>query len=301
MSEQNEAIVPMEPEVRLGSLGISDPTQLVKRASELATALAEIINKQELYSIITNKKTGKKLKYVKCEGWTTMGAMLGVVPIEDYCRPLPEGRGFEAKINLIRVKDGGLVGAASAECTHDENQWATRDSYSLRSMALTRATSKAFRLSFSWVIKLAGFEATPAEEMMGNEDASVTRVAVETEIDRQKAATSLKTAPLASNGHSEAVPQLFFYFDEPKNEFTICGDKPLMEANKELLLYKGKLDPKTKFVVFTPEAFEDAKFELGERKISLRRLSAAPLVDQLKTSLDAQGGKDHARTKVQAG
>jgi hypothetical protein len=33
-------------------------------------------------------------------------------------------------------------------------------------MAQTRATSKAFRMSFSWVAVLAGFKATPAEEMI---------------------------------------------------------------------------------------------------------------------------------------
>ena len=33
-------------------------------------------------------------------------------------------------------------------------------------MAITRATGKAFRLSFSWIMKLAGFQPTPAEEMV---------------------------------------------------------------------------------------------------------------------------------------
>lgn len=33
-------------------------------------------------------------------------------------------------------------------------------------MALTRAVGKAFRLCFSWVIKLAGYESCPAEEII---------------------------------------------------------------------------------------------------------------------------------------
>lgn len=196
-------IVAPEPDVRLGSLAIQNPEELVRQAASLATALAEIINQQKLYSIIRNKR-GEANKYVKCEGWTTMGAMLGVVPVEDYCRPLPNGNGFEAKINLIRGKDGGLVGSASAECTHDEANWKARDSYSLRSMALTRATSKAFRLSFSWIIKLAGFEVTPAEEMMAEEDASVTRQQVEAEVERQKHGETPQNAPQT---HQEAARQ----------------------------------------------------------------------------------------------
>lgn len=40
-------------------------------------------------------------------------------------------------------------------------------SFQLRSMAQTRAASKAFRLALSWVVVLAGFKSTPAEEMPG--------------------------------------------------------------------------------------------------------------------------------------
>ena len=32
-------------------------------------------------------------------------------------------------------------------------------------MAITRATGKAFRLNYSWIMALAGYEPTPAEEM----------------------------------------------------------------------------------------------------------------------------------------
>jgi hypothetical protein len=138
--------------------------------------------------------------------------MLGVIPVEDYCRPLPNANGFEAKINLIRSRDGQMVGSASAECTRDENNWKKRDSYSLRSMALTRATGKAFRLSYSWIMQLAGFEPTPAEEMKSDEDASITRVQVEAEVESQKAGnlprngpntqqTLFWTAPDKYNGH----------------------------------------------------------------------------------------------------
>lgn len=184
-----EAIVVVEPEVRLGSLAINNPTDLVVRASELATVLADIIKKRNLFSRISGKE------FVKCEGWTTMGAMLGVIPVEDYCRPLPNGNGFEAKINLIRCRDGQLVGSASAECTRDETNWKKRDSYSLRSMALTRATGKAFRLSYSWIMQLAGFEPTPAEEMKAEEDASIERKQVETEVERQKKGKAFEDAP----------------------------------------------------------------------------------------------------------
>ena len=49
----------------------------------------------------------------------------------------------------------------------DETKWAKGPDYARRSMAATRATSKACRLAFSWVMVLAGFQPTPAEEMIG--------------------------------------------------------------------------------------------------------------------------------------
>ena len=51
------------------------------------------------------------------------------------------------------------------ECGTDEKTWASRARYARRSMALTRATAKASRLAFSWVMVLAGYEPTPSEEI----------------------------------------------------------------------------------------------------------------------------------------
>lgn len=149
------------PQVHLGSIAVRSPKDMVSKATEMADALAEIINRQNLYKVISGRK------YVMVEGWTTLGAMMGIVPVEEYCQPLPDAAGFEAKVKLIRASDGGMVGAASAECTRTENNWSNRDSYAVRSMSITRATGKAYRLSFSWIMRLAGFEATPAEEMDG--------------------------------------------------------------------------------------------------------------------------------------
>jgi hypothetical protein len=47
----------------------------------------------------------------------------------------------------------------------DERNWSHRDDYALRSMAQTRAVAKALRLCLGWIMSLAGYEATPAEEM----------------------------------------------------------------------------------------------------------------------------------------
>ena len=52
-----------------------------------------------------------------------------------------------------------------AICSNKEANKRQWDEYAICSMAQTRATGKAFRNLLSWIMKAAGFEATPAEEM----------------------------------------------------------------------------------------------------------------------------------------
>lgn len=72
--------------------------------------------------------------------------------------------GWEARVE-VKNAAGMTIGAAESECRWSEPTWADRDSYALRSMAQTRATSKALRQPLGFIVQLAGFEATPAEEM----------------------------------------------------------------------------------------------------------------------------------------
>ena len=70
------------------------------------------------------------------------------------------------------MSDGACISRASAECgapdeldRYGKPVWSSRPRYARRSMAQTRATGKACRLAFSWVMSLAGYEPTPFEEM----------------------------------------------------------------------------------------------------------------------------------------
>lgn len=153
--------------VSLGVLRASTPEKLVESATAMADALHAVIEKKELYSLIRGKR------HVKVEGWTTCLAMLGVMPHEVN---VVEHDGIFVATVELRTLRGEVVGRASAECgAPDETDregkqvWSTRSRQARRSMALTRATAKAARLAFSWIIALAGFEATPAEELAHDE------------------------------------------------------------------------------------------------------------------------------------
>lgn len=134
------------------------PKAMVNKAAEIATVLRDVIDKQGLYSNISGKK------YVKHEGWSTLGTILGILPREQDVIELADGS-YQAKVELYNLHTDQIVGQASAICGMDEKRWRGADRYARRSMAVTRATGKAYRLGFGWIMALAGYEATPSEEM----------------------------------------------------------------------------------------------------------------------------------------
>lgn len=154
----SETLVPVEAaSVELGVIRADRPAELVQRATEAANALRSVIESRKLFSTIQGKQ------FVRCEGWTTLAAMLGVTPHEIGVTEVDGA--FTATVELRRLTDGQPVSRASAECGPDEPTWKGRARYARRSMALTRATAKACRLAFSWIMALSGYEVTPAEEI----------------------------------------------------------------------------------------------------------------------------------------
>jgi hypothetical protein len=88
--------------------------------------------------------------------------MLGCSTRIVWSRPVEDG--WEARAEVVTV-DGRVIGAGEGMCTCGERNWARRDPYALRSMAQTRAMSKALRVPLAWVMALTGHPVTPAEEM----------------------------------------------------------------------------------------------------------------------------------------
>lgn len=134
----------------------AEPAQVIAKVSSIADALKSVIVKQGLVKRIRQKN------YVMCEGWTLLGTIIGVYPVLEWTREIEHG--WEARV-VARTRDGAVIGAAEAQCTRKEEAWANRDDYALRSMAQTRATSKCLRMPLGFVMSMAGYEATPFEEM----------------------------------------------------------------------------------------------------------------------------------------
>lgn len=136
--------------------GTAEPQAIIERATAQATVLAKVVDDRRLFANINGRK------HVLLEGWTTLGALVGVFAVPVWTREVADG--WEARVEA-RTMTGAVVGAAEAQCLRTERMWAERDDYALRSMAQTRASSKALRLPLGFIMTLAGFDPTPADEM----------------------------------------------------------------------------------------------------------------------------------------
>ena len=124
---------------------------------------------QQLTNIVTtrsNKLVVGGKQYLFFEDWQMLGRFYGVsARITSTEEIIKQNKpiGYLAKASAVH--QGYEVSTAEAECTVKEPNWANKPMFQLRSMAQTRAGSKALRMCLSWVAVLAGYEATAAEEM----------------------------------------------------------------------------------------------------------------------------------------
>jgi hypothetical protein len=159
-SESALAVVPPK-EVVLSS---QDPTEFIERAVKQADALKGIIDKRNL---AINIGGGSK-KHVLIDGWMTLMALNGVMP---YTVSVERVRDEEKKLTayvtteIRRVSDGFVLTSVASSCSQHEPRWAKAEEYAVVSMAQTRGVGKGCRQLFGWVMALAGYDATPADEM----------------------------------------------------------------------------------------------------------------------------------------
>ena len=155
-------LVPVEPsqQTQIALFGTTDSKGIIAKAQAIADVLVPIVEKRKLYKEINGRK------HVYVEGWTNMLAMIGVFPhvISTTKLDREDEIAYHAKVEL-RTLNGQTVGIGEAICSSRERNWSSRDEYAVLSMAQTRATGKASRLSFSWLLGLAGYDGTPAEEI----------------------------------------------------------------------------------------------------------------------------------------
>lgn len=155
------AIVP-PPE----ALTVSRPPDVVlEEARKAAAALADVLSKKRKPVLFNGEQ------YLEFEDWQTLGRFYGVTAKVRATKHVAFGeeewavRGFEATADAVLVSTGQVISSAEAMCLSDEPNWFRKPMFQLRSMAQTRACAKALRNVLAWVVVLAGYKPTPAEEM----------------------------------------------------------------------------------------------------------------------------------------
>jgi hypothetical protein len=136
-------------------------------AIQLAEVLGKFIKERHLTTNIQGKQ------YVNVEGWQFALSQMGIVPMLvslDNLTTETELK-YRADVDLIRLSDGSKVGRGIAICSNKERTKKSFDEYAIASMAQTRAEGKAARMLLSWLMKAAGFETTPTEEIIDTEEA----------------------------------------------------------------------------------------------------------------------------------
>ena len=164
----------------IDSQSLDKPKSDTKFAHESAKFLMDIVNKNNWA-----KSLGGDKPHLVYEAWQTVGKYYGYTVKTHDAEYVEFGatNGFKAKADVINERTGVIVGGAEALCLNDEDNWKTephqnkwgktipgKPKFQLASMAQTRAGSKALRQILGFVVALAGYNPTPAEEMTGEEN-----------------------------------------------------------------------------------------------------------------------------------
>jgi len=143
---------------------ILSPGEVVEGATIQAKLLMDIVEKTHCFQVIKDKK------YLQVEAWETIGAFNRTHAETESITPIlrdNETIGYQAHVQLW--KDGVIVGGAIMPCYFTENCCKGKEGdakhKACMSAAQTFATSKAYRMNFSYVAILAGYQPLPAEEV----------------------------------------------------------------------------------------------------------------------------------------
>lgn len=131
-----------------------------QRSLKLAETLTKFITERNLSTNIQGKQ------YVNVEGWQFAGCQMGVFPVLTSLIDLSNANEIKYRAEVdLRKEDGSIIGKGIAICSNKERTKKNFEEYAIASMAQTRAAGKAYRMLISWLMKAAGFEGTPTEDM----------------------------------------------------------------------------------------------------------------------------------------
>jgi hypothetical protein len=183
-----------------------EPEEVLAQATKAAVALKKVMDNKPNKVMFNNEQYLEREDWGTVANFYNCTAK----SVETRPLQLGDVVGFEAVAVVIDRTTGVEIGRAESMCLSDEENWGKVPKYEwkdkldaegrkiwnpklrngkggyeaekikvgetqkplfqLRSMAQTRAEAKALKGVFSWVVVLAGYKPTPAEELTGHED-----------------------------------------------------------------------------------------------------------------------------------
>lgn len=173
-AETNEKLTVIEP--RDSMIVVRKPGKILEEAIKAAEALKRVIDSKPRKVILNGEV------FLENEDWLTVARFYGVTSRVRSTKYVQYGdestylvRGFEAVAEAYLVEQDKVISTAESMCLSDEPNWMRKPLFQLRSMAQTRASSRVLRQVFGWVVVLAGYRPTPAEEIQDQDGARISK------------------------------------------------------------------------------------------------------------------------------
>jgi|SRR3990167_2343761 len=159
MAQEAKLVTKTKSRIPQREVSLTSPQAVQKFANQLK----EFIVANKLYSEIQGKN------YAHVEGWQFAGMATGQYPrvtkLDDLSHLQDGLYKYRAEVELVHIKSGKITGYGIAICSTTEDNFKDKPEYVIASMAQTRAIGKAFRNQLAFVMKLAGYEPVPVEEI----------------------------------------------------------------------------------------------------------------------------------------
>jgi len=250
--DKDKSLVPATEKMLPVSNELIDPDQQVAWGQKAAKALMAVVSTKKKPVMMGGEQ------YLEYEDWQVLARFYNYTVGTDWTKEINrEGKifGFESRA-VVRNMSGVVVSSAEASCLRDEPKWNTRTKYGyvngrrekigeelvpefqLKSMAQTRACAKALRNVLAWVVTLAGYKPTPAEEidnLAGDNGNSGAAPVIEGQFGEPiDSKPPFPSKPKASPSPGAPVNQSF---KKPTLKCADCGD-PISAAESSFSLRK---------------------------------------------------------------
>jgi hypothetical protein len=219
---------------------------------DLAKELARFIKENKLSTQVQGKE------FVNVEGWQYAGSRMGIVPVVEHVINVSSEQEikYQAKVTLLNLATNQTVGAGFAICSNKESGRKFYQEFAIASMAQTRATGKAFRNVLAWMIRAAGYEPTPSEELEYNSNEPATAAPAQL-----PAAAPAPVMVATTNAPEQAAAPVQYATAAQKEEIIRLLQHPLitLQERQKMLLNINRLDEEraTQAIAKLRKAIED--------------------------------------------